>query len=668
MGNCARKLLFVFFLLMTRFKFEAMASEVQDNMKNTSINVVNHISNGSSGPTYAKLTQDPHANLPSSFTICSTIMAPILSYPTSMQFFILPGVELQPLLNVHETSEGIVTTFFYSKADGNSEKVPHVFSHKWVKGCASFNQNLSIIQWVVDGAFVKNYTFSKEVSAKMPTDLTGGLFLGGANNKVTNLNIFSTAHSVQVMEENTQPGKCIVDGDYLAWKDMQWTLYGQAVIETIEIEEPCIGEPMVDIYDVKRDQLGCMQFCEHLGSHAPSFVNVEELTAFQKLSERPSYKQGLMLLWVAIDDKKKEGEWRDHYTQQVMNHTVAWAPFAPNRGEDENCALLIGGVGLDDAPCEAKMATCMCKRRPQFFLKLRGLCNDSSIDTYYKPMNNLTDAKKLNFYGLRTTIEYDQERGLWRLSVTDENKVSAISKASLASFTLGRHNWTISGDRDCNEQIDSESYTVELKMSGCNESQFTCNDGQCVQMDERCDQFPHCRDTSDEWACDIFALKEGYNRNIPPVISEDGKKYPVKVFAHIDLLKLVDIDEEDYSIEIQFEITLKWKENRATYLNLKANNSLNALTQADIEKLWLPKVIYENTDQKQTTRLGTTWEWETNVEVSRDGKFTRSGLETIDEANIFKGDENTLIMSQSYTHRFQCQYNFQLYPFDTQVG
>ena len=45
----------------------------------------------------------------------------------------------------------------------------------------------------------------------------------------------------------------------------------------------------------------------------------------------------------------------------------------------------------------------------------------------------------------------------------------------------------------------------------------------------------------------------------------------------IDLLRLVDIDEPDYSIEIQFEIMLKWKENRATYNNLKSEEALNAL-------------------------------------------------------------------------------------------
>ena len=157
--------------------------------------------------------------------------------------------------------------------------------------------------------------------------------------------------------------------------------------------------------------------------------------------------------------------------------------------------------------------------------------------------------------------------------------------------------------------------------------------------------------------------------NIPPITSDEkGKIVAVEVGTSIDIFKLVDINEEDYTIEIQFLITMVWKENRATYQNLKANDSLNALTQNDIERLWLPKVIYENTDQKDTTRLGVTWEWETDVEVRRIGNnFTRSGLDNVDEANMFLGNENNLVMRQTYTRQFQCLFDFQWYPFDTQV-
>ena len=117
----------------------------------------------------------------------------------------------------------------------------------------------------------------------------------------------------------------------------------------------------------------------------------------------------------------------------------------------------------------------------------------------------------------------------------------------------------------------------------------------------------------------------------------NGSKVAVDVNTSIDIFKLVDINEEDYSIEIQLQISMVWKENRVTYQNLKANDSLNALTQEDIQRLWLPKVIYENTDQKDTTRLGSNWEWETNVEVKRQGNFTMSGFDVVDEAYIYQG-------------------------------
>ena len=86
-------------------------------------------------------------------------------------------------------------------------------------------------------------------------------------------------------------------------------------------------------------------------------------------------------------------------------------------------------------------------------------------------------------------------------------------------------------------------------------------------------------------------------------------------------------------------------------------------------RLWLPRIIYENTDDKESTRLGREWEWETNVLVERIGNPTMSTYldGSLDETQIFKGVENVLQMSQTYTHEFQCVYQLSDYPFDTQV-
>ena len=54
--------------------------------------------------------------------------------------------------------------------------------------------------------------------------------------------------------------------------------------------------------------------------------------------------------------------------------------------------------------------------------------------------------------------------------------------------------------------------------------------------------------------------------------------------------------------------------------------------------------------------------------VKREGSFKRSEPEVLDEIEIFKGEENSLSMVQSYTHEFQCVYQLENYPFDTQVS
>ena len=189
-------------------------------------------------------------------------------------------------------------------------------------------------------------------------------------------------------------------------------------------------------------------------------------------------------------------------------------------------------------------------------------------------------------------------------------------------------------------------------------------------MSERCNQIGDCQDKSDERGCKILHLEEGYNMRVPPISitgRQEKQMKPLQVSVSLLLYKVVAIEEEDHSIELQFQITLEWKENRATYHNLKNETYMNALSQNDINKLWLPLVVYKNTDQKETTRLGVEWEWSTDVVVNREGYFERSGYEVMDEIEIFTGYENSLSMIQSYTHEFQCVYQLENYPFDTQV-
>lgn len=243
-------------------------------------------------------------------------------------------------------------------------------------------------------------------------------------------------------------------------------------------------------------------------------------------------------------------------------------------------------------------------------------------------------------------------------------KTHGKSVSSFASYALGKHNWKIMNDTfECS---NGKSYEVQLKLSGCEEDEFTCNDGQCIKMKRRCDNLPNCKDESDEINCTLWTKKKGYNKEIPPINMKNDSVDPVMVQISVHLMKVIRIQEEKNKIDFQFEINLEWYENRFVYNNLKTETAMNVMKPWQQKQVWLPLVIFYNTDQKQTTRLGLQDEWSTEINVKRTGEFKRGGLDILDEVEIFRGDENPLIMKQVYTHLFQCKYDLARYPFDTQ--
>ena len=374
------------------------------------------------------------------------------------------------------------------------------------------------------------------------------------SNKLTNLNIFSGLLPLVSMQKRTKDDQvCLEEGDYLAWNEMEWDLRGGAFIETIRQEE-LKTKPTLKLYGAKFSRNDCKHFCENLGTQMPSLSNSRQWERLQDFCGE-KMKDLSDTAWLAVDDNKEEGTWRDSLTGQPLNYTPPWADGQPNGGTRQNCVYL-NDLGWFDDQC-ANQLYCLCENQPRPNLKLLGLCNDTLIDREYQPQNDVKDIETLTIVGQSTSIKYDQNRVLWQMSVVSSN-ASGKSIASHKSFTLGRNTWTIFEDIGCNKK--NNSYEIDLKMTACKEEDFTCYDGQCVSMTKRCDQVPNCRDDSDEKGCNILVLKEGYNKRVPPVgKNEKDELTPVPVNVSLTLLKVVDIKEEDYSIELQIQINLQWK-------------------------------------------------------------------------------------------------------------
>ena len=219
------------------------------------------------------------------------------------------------------------------------------------------------------------------------------------------------------------------------------------------------------------------------------------------------------------------------------------------------------------------------------------------------------------------------------------SNTSAESLARQYTYVLGKHKWSVKKDNERCHEEGLEEYETELKLSGCNQGfifdeggnmllnakgEFTCDDGQCVSMSYRCDHLPHCKDKSDEKGCNLLTLTEGYNKIVPPFSRTKSRTIiPVSVNVSLRLLSVMGIDEDENTIDLQFEIILDWRDYRISYSNLKNETFLNSLTKEEIQSIWLPLVIYDNTNQKESTKLSWNHEWRTSIIVAREGNFTR---------------------------------------------
>ena len=566
----------------------------------------------------------------------------------------------------------------------------HSLQSSWLHVCVAVSCADRSISVVVNGFRFEETPFP-ESSTRCPTSLSRNLLLqkgyvSGAIwsqswGKVTNLNIFYGLMSMEGMVERTSGRDCgKQDGDYMIWANSSWVLEGAAQWTDVSVEDLCRKVSSIQLFTTEgvSNQQDCKHLCSKLqerGHMAPA----ETPEQFKKVKDRMGWFVNLssrlttLVLWLPMRIKKNILV--DIYTGDEISKPL-WRPGYPINDSKKSCAVYGSGgdEGFVNWQCNIRSGFyCGCHFPERPILSLRGLCKESHIDQIYSPQNSPLDGELVYYGNIKTYARFLREDKLWKLGVFVYN-TAALSKEAGKRFMLGKQNWTISGDsKACH---DGQNYTAELKLTGCNqEGEFTCDDGQCIAIEKRCDQVtgkePNCRDESDENGCQLIVFKNNYNKNIPPIKSgKNGSAIPANVSISITLMKVVEIEETDLSIHLQFQISLQWQENRVKYQNLKKDTALNALTNEDIKKLWLPLILYDNTDQKVVTRLGEygNGEWMTMVTVTRDQRsFTRSEVDEVDEAEIFEGSQNRLTMNQTYTWEFQCQYELQRYPFDTQV-
>ena len=201
-----------------------------------------------------------------------------------------------------------------------------------------------------------------------------------------------------------------------------------------------------------------------------------------------------------------KGVWRNYYTGEKLEDYPK--PFLPsNKFMDEDRCLVIKTNWRDNNwvipfnsswmanTCTRSWMMCPCQNEElPALIHLRGLCPSSLLRTKYPDKGLLytptqhPSLSTLFVGGMSTRIHFHEKK--WRIEDTVHNATGETT-ASLEDYALGKQEWLITGDDiNCHQ---GKNYSTFLKLTVCREGEFTCDDGECALMEQRCDQLPDRR-------------------------------------------------------------------------------------------------------------------------------------------------------------------------------
>ncbi|XP_042233824.1 uncharacterized protein LOC121874013 isoform X1 [Homarus americanus] len=341
------------------------------------------------------------------------------------------------------------------------------------------------------------------------------------------------------------------------------------------------------------------------------------------------------------------------WTKVSNGKPLTWADFATGwkyPTEEYRC-MAFGSINFKykwcASPCDIlQCPICNFTSIPQ--LHLRGLCELSQFDRYYYPYDYYNKKPVLEglFLSRMTWIN-----DTWVIKSRLENEVEArMSSRNADDYPFGLHTWNVQGDTCTQEQ-------VQLLLTSCEPSDFTCSDGSCIKKIKRCDQEVDCPDNTDELNCDVIKIPEGYSAQLAPPAVDSPQ---LSLHISLDITSIRDFNILGFMVAVDIIQSIKWKDARLILRNLRQGDFPNEAKSFD--KLWLPDILvkdgtYSPTDL-QIRRV--------RMLVRRDANSLPDDDSNYSEDELYRGMNNTVKLEQQYTVSAMCQFLLHAYPFDSQ--
>lgn len=232
----------------------------------------------------------------------------------------------------------------------------------------------------------------------------------------------------------------------------------------------------------------------------------------------------------------------------------------------------------------------VCQFKKPTMINMRGLCEKSYFDHEYFVS---TDSKgNIEFVGSYYSVirleasDQDHALGYWKMSRLDKPVVSAVMKRlSLSHYPTGLNNWTVTKD------ICADG-TILLKFTICTIDQFTCGNGDCLNLAKRCDNIFDCLEGEDEMDCHLIMFPETYF-GVPGSVTSNEQ---LRMSFFVTILNIKSVDLAAFQFTSELKSTFEWFDDRLKFKNLRADSALVDLGSMgdQLKALWLPDFSHQD--------------------------------------------------------------------------
>ncbi|ROT78797.1 putative glycine receptor subunit alpha-4 isoform X3 [Penaeus vannamei] len=549
--------------------------------------------------------------------------------------------------------------------------------NQWAHFCISFHHPTGEWKIYLDGEMTDKGAFPMTSESLVGSgayiigqeqDSFGGGFQRDQSfsGEITQLNFWS-----RVLDEGTirKFASCAEEeaGDALAWDSQVWDVYGKVRWMVRQKDDICQQQKRsFTIFPDRFSLSEALHLCQVVGGIiAVPQTDEENAWLYNESKIHDAYCSGgqSSYLWLGANDEKVERQWVYWGTGEPIPWESKWRGDGPNGGTVENCLVLLSGTfpgRWSDIACLDTYSFCVpCEfeTRTSIYLKGPAMCEGSPFNLQYMLGDSVGGRPALVGF-LHTDIFWDQERGSWVMrSLKDSDAVATWTPIQEGMYPFGNQEWHLETEV-CG--IPSGG-TVNLTLSVCGAGMFTCNDGRCISLKQRCDLRVDCADQSDESRCSIVDLPEGYHIAIPPPAAAGNQTLPI--FFTVNIIAFPTIVTQDLTFVASMQLKLRWQDTRLNFLNLHDDRTLNLLSEEAVASVWTPRVFFRNARGNIFTNL----ERGSRVEGIRQGEARPGPPSRPEEVNIYPGYESSLEMSQLYSVTYSCDFELLMFPFDAQL-